>query len=713
MVMSLIESLTRIKNAVYGREVREAIHDGVFRANQIADGADAKADKTQIRQDAVEDQFDAVQRTATETTDWGAEIVVASDGETTLQHRLDRDNQLIIDRVEELGINVASLGAKGDGETDDTLAFQNALNKGTKIIGDRDKTYFITQPLNVIFDNTEVDLRGAKIIYSHNQNAPHSEGRTGRINDVGIFNVKGETSASPHNIDTASDFRLDLGRVTLLDYGEFEAGDVVELVVTTGNNNANTLTPNVNVLTKITETEGNVIKFDYFVPRETWDYSDYQIIHASVTKVNPLKNVVIKNFTAYDKTPLRNGFISGTITQYPEADSHYAVGGIAVSRVENLRVENVSFNENMYNALHALYVYNSSFSNIECYNPRLLAGGEGYLIQLMNYHKVWVDNLRASGVRHILDFTGGAYAKAKDIFSYHSKQVPLTFHGAYDHNIEIDGLQGRTSGDGDRISISYGAGYDFGNAISDITFKNSYLLLQYNCDRSEKFAKNITFEGCNVQLARAPLQTIFNNCTVYMLRDTGDSHANKRGSDVDSYLRFDNCEIINGHAEGEGVKQYMVERFDAVDINNSIIRDDFSRDDVRTTSFPVKNIKSFNVNNCRLYIPVRLYGNGTSGYANTQYRFNNNEFHATRLGGVSLETIDGVPTTVVINANTFSPREAEGLSIRLHTAASWAVPVKLMITNNVAHVPFGEGADLNSNTNIEYVVANNIGLDGL
>lgn len=53
--MSLIESLTRIKNAVYGREVREGIHDGVFRANQIADGADAKADKTQIRQDAVED----------------------------------------------------------------------------------------------------------------------------------------------------------------------------------------------------------------------------------------------------------------------------------------------------------------------------------------------------------------------------------------------------------------------------------------------------------------------------------------------------------------------------------------------------------------------------------------------------------------------------------------------------------------------------------
>lgn len=37
--MSLIESLTKIKNAVYGREVREAIHDGVFRANQIADEA--------------------------------------------------------------------------------------------------------------------------------------------------------------------------------------------------------------------------------------------------------------------------------------------------------------------------------------------------------------------------------------------------------------------------------------------------------------------------------------------------------------------------------------------------------------------------------------------------------------------------------------------------------------------------------------------------
>lgn len=92
MVMSLIESLTKIKNAVYGREVREAIHDGVFRANQIADGADIKADKTQIRQDAVEDfNTQVIQEMTDKDVISAPEIIEARNGEETLGDRLDSD----------------------------------------------------------------------------------------------------------------------------------------------------------------------------------------------------------------------------------------------------------------------------------------------------------------------------------------------------------------------------------------------------------------------------------------------------------------------------------------------------------------------------------------------------------------------------------------------------------------------------------------------
>lgn len=98
MVMSLIESLTRIKNAVYGREVREAIHDGVFRANQIADGADSKADATQVRQDAVEDfNTQVIQEMTDKDVISAPEIIAARNGETTLGNRLINMDSDILD----------------------------------------------------------------------------------------------------------------------------------------------------------------------------------------------------------------------------------------------------------------------------------------------------------------------------------------------------------------------------------------------------------------------------------------------------------------------------------------------------------------------------------------------------------------------------------------------------------------------------------------
>ena len=127
MVMSLIESLTKIKNAVYGREVREAVHDGVFRANQIVDKADTKADETQIRQDKIEDQFDAVQRAATETADWGGEIIVASDGEATLSKRLERDAEELHKKIGDY-VTVEQFGASHDLENDSMQAFIDAHN---------------------------------------------------------------------------------------------------------------------------------------------------------------------------------------------------------------------------------------------------------------------------------------------------------------------------------------------------------------------------------------------------------------------------------------------------------------------------------------------------------------------------------------------------------------------------------------------------------
>lgn len=136
--MSFIESLTKIKKAVYGREVREAIHDGVFRANQIADGADIKADKTQIRQDAVEEFNNQVIQEMTDKDVISApEIIAARGGEETLTVRLDRDatnlNAMVEERYTSLRDSVTKSGEnltvfKDDGTLD-------IINRATGVYG--------------------------------------------------------------------------------------------------------------------------------------------------------------------------------------------------------------------------------------------------------------------------------------------------------------------------------------------------------------------------------------------------------------------------------------------------------------------------------------------------------------------------------------------------------------------------------------------------
>lgn len=111
--------------------MREALGQGLEVAGITAFNAERIAQKTQYRQDAVEDQFDAVQRTATETADWGGEIIVASDGETTLANRLNRDRANIRTDIMDTSLNVNFFGAVGDGVADDTASIQATIDAGT------------------------------------------------------------------------------------------------------------------------------------------------------------------------------------------------------------------------------------------------------------------------------------------------------------------------------------------------------------------------------------------------------------------------------------------------------------------------------------------------------------------------------------------------------------------------------------------------------
>ena len=116
--------LNNIKGALYGKDVRGSIHDGI-------DAINKEVENTTGRQVDLESTFDQLVINAGNSN---AEIVdarVKNDGTSysKLGDRLDAvDSQLAriegnIDKV-----SVKEFGAKGDGVTDDTWAFRNAIN---------------------------------------------------------------------------------------------------------------------------------------------------------------------------------------------------------------------------------------------------------------------------------------------------------------------------------------------------------------------------------------------------------------------------------------------------------------------------------------------------------------------------------------------------------------------------------------------------------
>lgn len=88
------KELNQIKNAVYGREVRSSIHDGIDKINNETEKSTELSEETESRQISLENQFEEHIKNMTLEDPSSAEIVsarTAKDGTTydTLKERLD------------------------------------------------------------------------------------------------------------------------------------------------------------------------------------------------------------------------------------------------------------------------------------------------------------------------------------------------------------------------------------------------------------------------------------------------------------------------------------------------------------------------------------------------------------------------------------------------------------------------------------------------
>lgn len=158
-IMDLFTSLQTIVNERLAKDVRQAIHDGVYRANQVADENKDLVDHVAIRQDAVE-QFNnqVIQEMTDKDVISAPEIIQARGDKATLGQRFDETAIQLAQK----GVDVTYPGgslpiAVGDGVTDDTYAIKTIYDNlsENEILFIPSKKFRVN---NLMFDRDNINI---------------------------------------------------------------------------------------------------------------------------------------------------------------------------------------------------------------------------------------------------------------------------------------------------------------------------------------------------------------------------------------------------------------------------------------------------------------------------------------------------------------------------------------------------------------------------
>ena len=167
--------LNKIKSAVFGKDVRGSLHDGLEAVNKETEDATNLTKETEHRQKVVEQQFDDVlsgwsDDRPTDNAETMASRTNRETGENyaTLGQRLDAENKTISSQLADMMLNAKHppyplIPVKMDGVSDDTDRLQNLLDYVESIGGG---TVFVPSGLllnSVNYIPTNVKLKGAGI----------------------------------------------------------------------------------------------------------------------------------------------------------------------------------------------------------------------------------------------------------------------------------------------------------------------------------------------------------------------------------------------------------------------------------------------------------------------------------------------------------------------------------------------------------------------
>ena len=119
-------------------------------------------------------------------TTFNDEVINARNGELTLNARLDKDNQELNAQLKNIAVNVKNFGAIGDGQTNDTQAFNLAIEEINSLGGG---TLFVPKGTYLIDDNGVKACDNLTIDMSNGVTLKHKPSNEREYRTINIENV--------------------------------------------------------------------------------------------------------------------------------------------------------------------------------------------------------------------------------------------------------------------------------------------------------------------------------------------------------------------------------------------------------------------------------------------------------------------------------------------------------------------------------------------
>ena len=498
-------------------------------------------------------------------------------------------------------------------EATDTERIQRAIDScNGKIEFEPNATYTVNKPIKVKKSNIELEFNNATLNWVGGGNLGEFNG-TDRY--YGCLTLEGEIAFSCNVTSFVNNKKSTV--ITLnpddANLSKLNAGDWGYFSVRSGewgdwSNDYSDFKPCTRIVTKILEKNNNILTLNYSSP---FEFNSNAV--ATIQKINNLDNIKIKNLNYLDTTPYVETPTNGTETDASVRNTW--VGGIHTYYCTNLIIENYKSKGQKFPALMLNKSALVTINNLRANDGGSLGAGCGYGVQANACYFINANNLEGTGIRHLIDFSGGAYHSVTNAKG-DKKGNNFDCHGIGEHDIKFTNCVGNFAiGNGLR---------EFPEATTNITIEKSDMVFEFNyCKKLKIFNSDVNFQnGCRVQ------ELTLDNCNITINRRWMEISGVSRGLKENVCLAINNCKfkdndtIINAEKE-EG--RLVFQNFGIVKVLGTTIENTREEKGTKQTSvLSFKNNSITKISNTEVIDYHIMYS--CSGTVNSKVYINNSHF---------------------------------------------------------------------------------------